>query len=40
MELMQNWKPWLKTKGAKTVKGRAKSKMNTYKHGISETKVL
>lgn len=30
-ELIQNWKPWEKSTGAKTAQGKAKSKMNAYK---------
>jgi len=39
-ELIQSWKPWEKSTGAKTAHGKAKSKMNAYKHGISKTKAL
>ena len=39
-ELIQHWKPWKKSTGAKTPEGRAKSKMNAYKYGVAETKLL
>jgi hypothetical protein len=30
----QRWKPWLKSTGARTQEGKAKSKMNATKHGM------
>ena len=39
-ELIQNWKPWEKSTGAKTPKGKAKSKMNAYKYGSSEARMM
>jgi hypothetical protein len=39
-ELIQNWKPWEKSTGAKTPKGKAKSKMNAYKYGYAEAKMM
>ena len=39
-ELIQSWKPWEQSTGAKTAQGKAKSKMNAYKHGVAETKAL
>ena len=39
-ELIQNWKPWEKSTGARTTKGKAKSKMNAYKFGSSEAKMM
>lgn len=30
--LIRQWKPWLKA-GVKTTEGKAKSKMNAWKHG-------
>ena len=39
-ELIQSWKPWEKSTGAKTAQGKAKSKMNAYKHGVAETRAL
>mgnify|MGYP001244298902 CR=1 FL=1 len=32
-EAIKRWKPWEKSTGAKTSKGKEKSKMNAYKHG-------
>ena len=32
-KLIFNWKPWEKSTGAKSEEGKAKSKMNAYKHG-------
>jgi hypothetical protein len=34
-ELIQNWKPWEKSTGAKTLKGKAKSSRNATKDGKS-----
>jgi hypothetical protein len=39
-ELIQNWKPWEKSTGAKTAKGKAKSSMNAYKYGSAEAKMM
>ena len=39
-ELIQNWKPWLKSTGARTPKGKARSSRNAYKTGVSEAKEL
>jgi len=39
-ELIQKWKPWEKSTGARTLEGKAKSRMNAYKHGVAETKAL
>ncbi len=32
-ELIQNWKPWERSTGPKTVEGKAKSSQNAYKGG-------
>ena len=32
-QLIQQWKPWEKSTGAKTAEGRAISRMNAYRHG-------
>jgi hypothetical protein len=32
-QLIQDWKPWTKSTGAKTKDGKEISKMNAYKHG-------
>lgn len=32
-QIIQKYKPWLKSTGAKTAAGKEKSKMNAYKHG-------
>lgn len=32
-KLIQQWKPWNQSTGAKTQKGQSISKMNAYKHG-------
>jgi len=34
-ELIQNWKPWLKSTGARTAKGKAKVAKNAIKSGNS-----
>ena len=34
-ELIQQWKPWLKSTGAKTPEGKAKSSKNAIKTGKS-----
>ena len=39
-ELIQNWKPWEKAKGAKTEAGKAISAMNAYRHGLRSTEWL
>ena len=39
-ELIQNWKPWEKSTGGKTSKGKDKSKMNAYKYGSAEVKII
>ena len=39
-ELIQNWKPWEKSTGARTPKGKARSSRNAYKTGVSEAKEL
>ena len=39
-ELIQNWKPWEKSTGARTPKGKARSSRNAYKHGIAEVKAM
>ena len=33
-QLIQNWKPWHRATGAKTAAGKAKSKLNAFKHGL------
>ena len=33
-EMIHQWKPWLKSTGAKTEEGKRKSAMNAYKGGI------
>ena len=38
-ELIQNWKPWEKSTGARTPKGKARSSRNAYKTGSSEVKL-
>jgi len=35
-ELIQTWKPWLKSTGAKTTEGKKKSSQNAYKTGASK----
>ena len=32
-ELIRTWKPWEKSTGAKTAKGKVRSRMNAQKHG-------
>ena len=39
-ELIQNWKPWEKSTGAKTAQGKARSSRNAYRTGSSEAKEL
>jgi len=39
-ELIQNWKPWLKSTGARTPKGKARSSRNAYKYGSAEAKEM
>jgi hypothetical protein len=41
-ELIQGWRPWEKSTGAKTSEGKAISKMNALKHGgySADTKRL
>lgn len=34
-ELIQRWKPWMKSTGAKTPEGKEKSSQNAYKTGKS-----
>ena len=38
--LIQRWKPWQKSTGAKTAEGKARSSRNAYKTGLSEAKEL
>ena len=33
-KMIHQWKPWLKSTGAKTEEGKRKSAMNAYKGGI------
>jgi hypothetical protein len=33
-ELIKQWKPWKKSTGPKTIKGKNKVKKNSWKHGI------
>ena len=35
-EIIHQWKPWLKSTGAKTDKGKAASSMNAYKGGVRQ----
>jgi len=35
-ELIHQWKPWLKSTGAKTTEGKKKSSQNAYKTGDSK----
>lgn len=39
-ELIQTWKPWEKSTGAKTPQGKARSSRNAYKTGYSEFKAM
>lgn len=39
-ELIQTWKPWEKSTGAKTLQGKARSSRNAYKTGASEIKTM
>lgn len=39
-ELIQNWKPWEKSTGARTPQGKARSSRNAYKTGASEIKMF
>jgi hypothetical protein len=39
-ELIQNWKPWEKSTGAKTPQGKARSSRNAYKYGSAEAKEM
>jgi hypothetical protein len=34
-ELIQRWKPWKKSTGAKTTEGKKRSSQNSYKTGTS-----
>ena len=38
--LIQSWKPWERSSGAKTPQGKAKSSRNAYKTGATETEKL
>jgi len=35
-EMIHQWKPWLKSTGAKTEEGKRKSAMNAYKGGLRQ----
>ena len=35
-EMIHQWKPWLKSTGAKTEVGKAVSSMNAYKGGVRQ----
>ena len=35
-EMIHQWKPWLKSTGAKTKEGKAVSSMNAYKGGVRQ----
>lgn len=39
-ELIQTWKPWEQSTGAKTLQGKARSSRNAYKTGSSEIKAF
>lgn len=39
-ELIQTWKPWEQSTGAKTPQGKARSSKNAYKTGSSEIKIF
>lgn len=39
-ELIQTWKPWEKSTGAKTPQGKARSSKNAYKTGAGEMKAI
>lgn len=39
-ELIQNWKPWLKSTGARTLKGKARSSRNACRTGVIEARQL
>ena len=40
-QAIQRWKPWLKSTGAKTAKGKAKVAQNAYKGGLgAEMRLL
>jgi hypothetical protein len=38
--LIQSWKPWERSIGAKTPQGKARSSRNAYKTGVTEAKEL
>lgn len=38
-EMIQAWKPWKDSTGAKTETGKERSKMNAFKHGAFSKKV-
>jgi BMFP domain-containing protein YqiC len=35
-QMIHQWKPWLKSTGAKTEEGKAVSSMNAYKGGVRQ----
>lgn len=39
-KLIQNWKPWEQSTGAKTSQGKVRSSRNAYKTGSSEAKAM
>ena len=39
-QLIQQWKPWAKSTGAKTPKGKAISKMNARKFGLYDAEIM